>query len=867
MKNLKQLIGKSRQTPALAPIYAMELDRQLRGMAKAPLTFSAKGFTDEATETARSLGLDKLFDANSTQHAGGTIYQAEMLAKEGKRSEAISYAFANAHGPEVNALNLIYANHSTTNPKLHLHFLNKYLAAYGLQIDLEVDVQKNFFQRIQSKHTYEKVNGPLVTVIMPAHNVEGTIDLAVGSLLNQTWQNLQIIVVDDASTDGTLQKAKHLAKRDPRVEVLASPVNVGPYVCRNLGVTHTRGQWLTVHDADDWAFPDRIEQQVQALTTANALACTGYMLRINTQGLITRPIRRTSIADDGFLRLCYVSLLIETSHFRNVLGAWDSVRVSGDLELIERLRVLRSKTLRLRRPLMLCLDHDEGLTNNHELGLSQPIRADYKNAFSDWHKTSGSKKLTAFGNNRIFKVPKANLVDQVLIEKVFAARNKNLNLIKSSELFDADWYIGKYIEVEQTGMAAAEHYLLHGATGATDPSRGFSSSFYLLSRSLKTNPLIHYLKGKDSDPNPKRVLMAAAEVAKTGAHDQAIGLAEAHLSPELAYTTHILKANAALAKGNEAGWQKHLNAYLAHFKVAPICLDAGKGSVFDRLNTTSLPKITNGPLITVIMPAWNAEKTVLKAARSILDQTYCNLELLIIDDASTDRTWEILRKISKIDSRVTIFRNKINVGPYVSKNIALQKSKGEWVTGLDADDWSFPQRLEHQIQTLKNNKNLKAVIASCIRINPIFGNISSIQVVSDKRSDGVIKLHAITAFFEREFLIDVLGSWDSARFGADSELIGRAKFILGDAFQETNYPCLFYSDTPNSLTNNSETYFNKTMGISPLRAAYRNSWQNWQDKLMTLNNVYCDFPPYSRRYEMPERAAVPLEDVLKLNYI
>jgi hypothetical protein len=171
----------------------MEMDRQLRGMAKAPLTFSAKGLADAAAETARALGLDKFFDANPKQHDGRTIYQAEMLAKEGKRSEAIAHAFANAQCPEVNALNLLYANHSTTNPKLRLHFLNKYLAAYDLNIDLEEWRTTDFFHSIKCIKTPKNIDGPLVTVILPAHNTERRIELAIGSLLNKTWKFVPIL--------------------------------------------------------------------------------------------------------------------------------------------------------------------------------------------------------------------------------------------------------------------------------------------------------------------------------------------------------------------------------------------------------------------------------------------------------------------------------------------------------------------------------------------------------------------------------------------------------------------------------------------------------------------------------------------------
>src|SRR5690606_7366380 len=94
---------------------------------------------------------------------------------------------------------------------------------------------------------------------------------------------------------------------------------------------------------------------------------------------------------------------------------------------------------------------------------------------------------------------------------------------------------------------------------------------------------------------------------------------------------------------------------------------------------------------------YNAEATVAQAARSILNQNWRNLELLIVDDCSDDGTWPELQKLAEQDGRVRVFRNAVNVGPYVSKNIALSNAKGAWVTGQDADDWSHPERLATHI--------------------------------------------------------------------------------------------------------------------------------------------------------------------------
>jgi glycosyltransferase involved in cell wall biosynthesis len=861
---IEKLLRKAQQFPGLAHTYAAELDRLLRAAGEKSVTFSANSWANESMTTVKRLGLQAKLAGEVELNNDKVIFNSESLIKQGKRGDAFAYAFSNAAGQQVNALNLFYANHASQSTSTRLYYLNKYLGAYGHGITLKEDASADFFHRITSTALHAKVDGPLVTVIMPAHNAEANIELALGSLLNQTWQNLQIIVIDDASTDGTLQKAKELAKRNARIEVLSSPVNVGPYVCRNLGILHTRGQWLTVHDADDWAFPDRIEQQVNALNESRAVACLGRMMRINKQGQIVRPSDNPSALEDGYLRLCFVSLMVQTAFFRNVLGAWDSVRVGGDAELIERINALGKRTKHLHRPLILCLDHEASLTNHPEMGLVDktgqklPLRTHYKLAFSDWHKAKGSKKLSLFLKTRPFEVPKTFQVEKVHINKVFATWMKNLELIKASDIFDEVWYKKQYSEVEKTGLEPAAHYLVYGATGATDPGPSFNSRFYLLTRPIQSNPLVHMLKGKDTGANPKRVLLAAAEVAKTGDHQKAIELAEIHLPQNLAYSAEILRANFAIAKGDEAGWQKHVNAYLAQFGVAPIRLLQGTGAVFDRLACDPLPAVTGGPLISVIMPAWNAEKTVRKAVQSILDQTWRNLELLIVDDASTDGTWTVLQEIAHADTRVQIFRNKLNVGPYVSKNIALTQSKGEWITGHDADDWAHPERLALQFEFCRT-KRIKACMSGIIRLTSE-GKFTRFNSIGGFVHDAVCRSGLISLMIHRQYMLDKLGGWDLVRTSGDSELLRRIEAIENAKVPELKRLTILCLDNPDGLTNHPTLGFNEYRGISPIRAAYKKSFQLWHSgldpssaRIGLLNN--------NRQFDAPKEICSSKEDI------
>lgn len=106
-----------------------------------------------------------------------------------------------------------------------------------------------------------------------------------------------------------------------------------------------------------------------------------------------------------------------------------------------------------------------------------------------------------------------------------------------------------------------------------------------------------------------------------------------------------------------------------------------------------MPLLTSRhPEISVIIPAYNTEKYIEQAINSVLSQTFTNLEIIVVDDASTDNTREVLRSIQ--DSRLRVFHQTINAGAGATRNRALQEARGNWIAVLDSDDWYAPERLE-----------------------------------------------------------------------------------------------------------------------------------------------------------------------------
>lgn len=131
-------------------------------------------------------------------------------------------------------------------------------------------------------------------------------------------------------------------------------------------------------------------------------------------------------------------------------------------------------------------------------------------------------------------------------------------------------------------------------------------------------------------------------------------------------------------------------------------------------------------LISVIMPTYNRGYIISIAIESILKQTYKNLELIIIDDCSTDNTEEIISRYN--DNRLKYIRLNEKRGSNYARNVGIEESKGDYITFQDSDDYSFPERIEIEYNTLKA-ENVDLVFSSFYKVQ---ANGNEKEVVDDK---------------------------------------------------------------------------------------------------------------------------------------
>lgn len=359
-------------------------------------------------------------------------------------------------------------------------------------------------------------------------------------------------------------------------------------------------------------------------------------------------------------------------------------------------------------------------------------------------------------------------------------------------------------------------------------------------------------------------LWLAARIADEVGYERAIQFARRHADAVQLPGVNILCANASVGKDDL--WLRYVNQYLEGIGMAPIGLSAAPGTLFARLQAAPSTVTVDGDLISVIMPAFNAGNFIIGAARSILEQSWRNLELIIVDDCSTDNTWEIVRMLAESDPRVKALRNVVNVGPYVSKNLALRVARGRYITGQDADDWSHPHRLQNDMRVLLEGRGrIKATLSMMLRMRENGHFFISSQRARQRGSyvvDGIRRPACISLLIEADYLYKYLGGWDSVRFGADSELISRIDKVMGDSFQWTSHVGMFCRDLDTSLTNHPVYGVSKTTGMSPVRRQYLAAYLAWHEGL-DRDGAKLPFPHIDRRYDAPEPMRVPLDAIQK----
>lgn len=186
------------------------------------------------------------------------------------------------------------------------------------------------------------------------------------------------------------------------------------------------------------------------------------------------------------------------------------------------------------------------------------------------------------------------------------------------------------------------------------------------------------------------------------------------------------------------------------------------------------------PLVSVIIPSYNAEKFVEQAVRSIMEQTYWNLEIICINDYSKDSTGSILQKLAKEDSRIIYVENEENLKLPKTLNKGIALAKGEYIARMDADDIALPERIERQVSFLLESPDIDIVGTNVFTIdesgyflNYTSNMVRTSQEIAKKIAWKTCLLHP-TVLAKSSFFRDLHGFDESLLYAEDYDLWIRA---------------------------------------------------------------------------------------------
>lgn len=283
-------------------------------------------------------------------------------------------------------------------------------------------------------------------------------------------------------------------------------------------------------------------------------------------------------------------------------------------------------------------------------------------------------------------------------------------------------------------------------------------------------------------------------------------------------------------------WVLCMNQYLSQFCLSGCTISRGSSRLLcgardhilqgiEMLPPAQKGSSANNELVTIIMSCHNAESTVGYAIESILEQSYDNFELIIVDDASTDETAEIIAEYGRRDRRIAPIYLDANRGPYEGRNIAVGRASGVYVTTHDSDDLCHPDRIRKQVKSLRSQPQIAAVIGQWLRIGP-HGHV----LYHNKRGGAFLHGGLATMMYRRDVL-KLIGYYDHVRYSADTEFLFRLRKVYGaDSVISINEPLVLAAHSKSSLTGCTQSRADSFLGDCESRALYRNAWEEWHSR-------------------------------------
>jgi glycosyltransferase involved in cell wall biosynthesis len=479
---------------------------------------------------------------------------------------------------------------------------------------------------------------PLVSVVIPLFNCREHVGRCVRSVLAQSHPRLDVVVVDDGSTDGGGPAALEAAGGDGRIRLISNE-NRGPAAARNEGLAAARGEWVVFVDADDWVAPDFVETLLGRALEAGADMAACGLVRVGPDGFGELPVtRRSDVATTGeealrsFLTGGPAQLFAHSKIFRMTLFAggvrFPDGRLCEDAATVWRLAWRAGAVAYLPQCLYFYRQRPGSL-------MRRPV-----------DPAAGRDALAMLRELSSFvRVDCPGLRDDLVGFQVAQRMHLLYRLARQGGALEAFFPIAGPLRRNARFVWA---------------SRRVAWKEKLLVAALVANPKAFQLATRGI----RGPLRAMAERVRGRGRGQDGGTAP-----------NATPRNAARRRERHAAAAGRPQTSLPVGDRVP---DTGDGC---------------GNLVSVVVPVYNEERHLGECLRSVLAQTHQRLEVIVVDDGSKDASAEVAAAAAACDDRVRLVRTP-NRGPAAALNEGLAAARGEWVMFAGADDWLAPNAVE-----------------------------------------------------------------------------------------------------------------------------------------------------------------------------
>lgn len=290
---------------------------------------------------------------------------------------------------------------------------------------------------------------------------------------------------------------------------------------------------------------------------------------------------------------------------------------------------------------------------------------------------------------------------------------------------------------------------------------------------------------------------------------------------------------------DSTAWLQTLNEIFLSRNFSPIRMkQISDQKPLDRLHTETNP-IHDGPLVSVIIPTYQGGELLFTALRSLLEQSWKNLEIIVVDDASGPAYEQTLTKASQMSSKIRILRQDRNLGAYCARNAGLKVANGEYITVHDDDDWSHGDKIAIQVRQLVENPEIPGNMTAHVRVTD---DLKFLRI----NNNPVLSQANFSSLMVHRSVFEAIGPWDTVNRGADSEFRDRLVKYKGQSVEVLNeLPLSFTRTWEGSLTSGE-----MSRGfVDPARLLYLKAYTQWHEIADTKLDLLGPSEP--RRFPVP----------------